>query len=362
MKFFKNRAAAIVILAAAVILSSLWGLSKKPLVNVPEGSVPLDTNLSTGYISSYLADEANVLSAGTENTVLLYSANWDNLIGGILGVVTVRSVEGSIEDAAWDWAEQLGLGENDAILLLDTGGKDYYLLSSGVFNACLANQPGSFVDACLYNYVRASDYNGGVTALLGQLHLSISKYSQGAPSSGAAAGVADVIFALIPVLILLIVLVVLFNWIDRMRYRSWYNRYGSMPVPTMVYRPIFWWHRPGSRWYRRRPVPPPPPPSGGWGRPAPRPPAGGHRPPTPPPVNHRPPAGRPPVSGGPRPPSTPRPSSPSRPGGFGGGRSGTFGGSTHGGFGSGRSGSFGGGAGRGPGGGSRGGGFGKGRR
>lgn len=366
MKFFKNRAAAIVILAAAVILSSLWGLSKRPLIEVPEGAAPLDVNISTRYLNGYIADEANVLSASTEKTIQIYSANWDRLIGGILGVVTVRGVDGSIEDAAWDWAWQLGLGENDAILLLDTGGKDYYLLPGGRFDACLAGQPASFVDACLYDYVRVSDYNGGVTALLGQLHLSISSSYSSQGTANTAAGIAYVIYSLIPVLILLIVLVVLFNMIDRMRYRSWYGRYGSMTVPTVVYRPIFWWHRPGSRWYRRRPAPPPPPMRPG--RSAPRPPAGGFRPPVPPPVNHRPPAGRPPMGGGPRPSAPSRPSSPprptiqSRPGGFGSGRSGTFGGSTRGGFGSGRSGSFGGGAGRGPGGGSRGGGFGKGRR
>ena len=372
MKFFKNRAAAIIILAAAILLSSLWGLSKKPVIEIPEGSVPLDTNLSTRYLSDYIADEANVLSAGTEKTILLYNANWDKLIGGILGVVTVRGAEGGVEDAAWDWAERLGLGENDAILLLDTREEDYYLLPGGRFDACLANQPASFVDACLHDYVYVSDYNSGVAALLGQLHLSVSEYVRQPASAGGESEIANVIAALAPVLILLIVLVFLFNMIDRMRYRIWYGRYGSMAVPTVVYRPIFWWHRPGSRWFRRRPPPPPPPV--GPGRSAPWPPAGGRRPPTSPPAGHRPPVGRPPVGGGPRPPVPPRPSSPSRPsiptrpGGFGSGRSGTFGGSTRGGFGSGRGGSFGGGVGRGPGGrgnsfggGSRGG-FGKGRR
>lgn len=361
MKFFKNRAVAVVILAAAIILSSLWGLSKKPVLIVPEGAAPLNDSLSTEYLTPYIADEANVLSAGTENTILLYNANWDRQIGGILSVVTVRGVDGSIADAAWDWAGQLGLGENDAILLLDTAENDYYLLPSGNFDACLAGQPDSFLDACLYQYVFVSDYNGGVTALLGQLHLIISESYGSQGTAGAGTGIAAVIFSLIPVLLLLILLIVLFNMFDRMRYNRWYNRYGFMPVPTVVYRPIFWWHRPGSRWYRRRP--PPPPPFGGPGGFAPRPPAGGFRPPVSPPVNHRPPTGRPPMGGGPRPPVPPRSSSPPRTGGFSSGRGGGFGGSSRGGFGSGRSGGFGGGSrGGGFGGGGRGGGFGGGRR
>lgn len=359
MKFFKNRAAAVIILIAAIVLSSMWGIMKKPQFEVPEGSIPLNTELSTDYLRPYLADEAGVLSAAAEKTVLLYSANWDIQIGGILGVVTVKGVDGSIEAAAWNWAEQLDLGENDAILLLDTGGKDYYLLPSGTFDACLANEPDSFVDECLYDYVRASDYDGGVTALLGKLHMSISNsLSQGWAFFGAASKTIELIFAFIPVILLLIALIVLFNMIDRMRYRSWYTRYGGIPVPTVVYRPIFWWHRPGSRWYRRRQAPPPPPGGPGWSMP--HAPTGGRRPPTPPP-SHRPPAGRPPMGSGPRPTTPPRPSSP-KPNGFGSGRSGTFGGSSRGGFGSGRSGTFGGGTGRGSSGGSRGGSFGGGSR
>lgn len=371
MKLLKNRAVAAVILIAAIALSSLWGLSKKPSVEVPDGAQPLNTNLSTGYLSPYISDGAGVLSAGTEQTIRLYSANWDKQISGILGVVTVKSVEGSIEDAAWDWAWELGLGENDAILLLDAGGQNYYLLPSGLFDTCLAGQSDSFLDACLYDYVRASDYNGGVLNLLGQLHLLISEsyYPANTSYASAAGGVFDLIWSLIPVLVLLIVLIILFNMIDRMRYRSWYGRYGSMTVPPVVYRPVFWWHRPGSRWFRRQRVPPPPPPPHGG--------PGGHRG-APPPHGGgapRPPVNRPPMGGGPRPPAggfrppspprppmggASRPSSPPRPGSSGG-RSGTFGGSTHGGFGSGRSGSFGGGKGFG-GGGSRGGSFGGGSR
>ena len=154
--------------------------------------------------------------------------------------------------------------------------------------------------------------------------------------AGAAAGV-----------VLLVVLVLLFNCLDGIRYNSWSARYGGMAVPPVVYRPIFWWHRPGSAWFTRRRRPPPRPPRGP----------------------------RPPMSGGPRPPRPPMGgSTPPRSGSFGGGSrgggfgrfpgSGSFGGGRRGGFGGSRGGSFGGGS-RGGGfggGGSRGGGFGGGSR
>ena len=340
MKLLKNKAFAALVLIAAIALSSLYGLSKRPQVEVPEGGAALDDSLSTAYLSAYLVDEAGVLSAGTEKSVLLFNANWDKLSRGILAVVTTRGTAslGGIEEAAWTWAEDLLLGENDAILLIDAGAEDYRLVASGTFYDLLAAQSASFVDACMAGYVQQKDYNGGVLNLMGQLHLL---QGSGAHSSGG--GAFGIIAALIPIFVLLIFLIVVFTMLDSLRYSGWYGRYGGMPVPPVVYRPILWWHRPGSSWYRRRCAPPPPHHRG----PGPRPPMGGG------------PGGpRPPMGGGPRPPRPPMG------GGFTPPRSGSFGGGSRGGgFGGPRSGSFGGGSrGGGFGGGSRGGSFGGGGR
>ncbi len=354
MKLLKNRVFAVVVLIAVIALSSLYGLSRKPAVEVPEGGAPLDENVSASYLDPYILDNAHILSFRTEKMAGIYGANWDKMFGGILAVVTEDSVSGDLEDAAWDWAERIGadgLGENDAILLVDAQAKDYRLIASGRFYDRIAAQPSSFVDSCLYDYVQRGDYDGGVTNLLGQLHLLMSDggYQEDAFFTGGL-GVFSLISSLVPVILLIIVLVVLFNIIDGIRYSSWYGRYGTMPVPPVVYRPIFWWHRPGSRWFQRRRRPPPPP--GGPG--GPRPPMGGGP--------RKPPPPRPPMGGGPRPPmgGGSRPAPP-RSGSFGGGSRGGGFGSSGGSFGGGsRGGGFGGGGSRGGGfgGGSRGGGFG----
>lgn len=355
MKLFKNKAFAVLVLIAAIVLSSLYGLSKRPQVETPEGGAALDDSLSTAYLSAYVVDEAGVLSANTEKSVLIYDANWDKMAGGILAVVTTEDVAGSIDDAAWRWAEDLLLGEDDAILLIDARARDYRLVASGDFYDRLAAQPASFVDAAMAGCVQQGDYDGGVLSLMGQIHLL---YGASGGGSGYGGGVFSVIGALVPIVLLLVVLVVLFSLVDSLRYSSWYGRYGTMPVPPVVYRPILWWHRPGGRWYRRRRSPPPPPRG-----PGPRPPMGGG------PGAPRPPVGggpRPPMGGGTRPPmGGSRPSSPPRSGSFGGGsRGGGFGGSRGGGFGGGSrgggfgGGSFGGGRSGSFGGGGRGGGFG----
>ena len=213
MKLLKNKAFAAFVLIAAIALSSLYGLSKRPQVEVPEGGAALDDSLSTAYLSAYLVDEANVLSAGAEKSILLYNANWDKSNRGILAVVTTQGTAslGGIEEAAWTWAEDLLLGENDAILLIDAGAEDYRLVASGSFYDLLAAQSTSFVDACMAGYVQQKDYSGGVLNLMGQLHLLLQPYGSGGEGGS---GVFGVIAALIPIVLLLIFLIVLFTMVS----------------------------------------------------------------------------------------------------------------------------------------------------
>ena len=361
MKLLKNRAFAVLVLLAAIALSSLYGLSKKPVIELPDGAPPLDESLSTAGFEWLIVDEANVLSGKTEKGLSLYNANWDRAAGSVMAVVSVRDAGAygaDIADAAWNWAEELQLGENDAILIIDAGRTDAYLVSSGTFADRFNNAEGSYVRSCLYEPAINGKWNEGVLALFAETHRLFEV--------GGASGAGSLIFSLIPVILILVVMVMVLSALDRVRYRTWYGRYGGMPVPPVVYRPIFWWHRPGSAWYRRRSVPPPPPPRGPRG---PRPPMGG---------GPRPPMGggpRPPMGGGPRPPRGA--GTPPRTGGGGFGRGGSFGGGSFGGGGFGGGGSRGGGFGGGSrgggsfgggrsggfgGGGSRGGGFGGGRR
>ena len=238
MKLLKNRGFAVIVLIAAIALSSLYGLSKKPAVEIPEGGAALNENLSTGYLRDYVVDEANLLSSATEKAILLYDANWDEQLHCILAVVTQRNTA-DVEDAAWDWAERLQLGEDDAILLLDAGARDYRLVASGRMYDRIAAQSASFVDACLSEYVDGGDYDGGVVNLLSQLHLVVSPAYQMDPFFSGG-GVLGIIAAVVPVVVLIIFLIVLFNVIDGIRYSGWYGRYGTMPVPPVVYRPILW--------------------------------------------------------------------------------------------------------------------------
>lgn len=343
MKFFQKRGVAIVVLILAILASSAWGLHKAPAVSTPEGGEKLDPSLSTAAFTQYVRDEADILSDKTEEAVGLYNANWDKMFGSIMAVVTTESAN-DLDSIAWEYANQMELAPDDAILVIAEQEGSYYLLPSGSFRSLLESLSQSFVASCMADNVQKGDYDAAVRSLCAALHVELSQqYQQSEAALDEAAN--SVMFIMI-----LIILFVLWIMLDGMRYRRYRRRYmmPGMGIPTVVYRPIFWGRRP--------PRGPRPPRSGG-----PRPPQGGPRPP---------------YSGGSsggnrRPPQPPRRPSSSggsfggfgstgRGGGFGSGSVGGFGSSRGGGFGGSRGGGFDGGRGGGFGG-SRSGGFGGGR-
>ena len=321
MKFFQKRGVAIAVLILAIIASSAWGLHKAPAVSTPEGGEKLDPSLSTAAFEQYVRDEANVLSDKTEKAVSLYNANWDKMFGSIMAVVTVQSSD-NLENTAYDYADTMQLGSNDAILVIAKQQQDYYLVASGDFYDLLSGLSQSFVASCMADNVQKGDYDAAVRSLCAALHVELSQQYQ--QSEAALDEVANgVMFIMI-----LVIFFIIWIMLDGMRYRRYRRRYmmPGMGIPTVVYRPIFWGRRP--------PRSPRPPRSGG-----PRPPysggssGGNRRPPQPP--------RRPSSSGG----SFGGFGSTGRGGGFGSGSVGGFGSSRGGGFGGSRGGGFGGGRG-----------------
>ncbi len=328
MKFFQKRGVAIVVLILAIVASSAWGLHKAPAVSTPEGGEKLDPSLSTAAFTQYVRDDAGVLSDKTEEAIGLYNANWDKMFGSIMAVVTTESAN-DLDSIAWEYANQMELAPDDAILVIAEQEGSYYLLPSGSFRSLLESLSQSFVASCMADGVQKGNYDAAVRSLCAALHVELSQqYQQSEAALDEAAN--GVMFIMI-----LVIFFIIWIMLDGMRYRRYRRRYmmPGMGIPTVVYRPIFWGRRP--------PRGPRPPRSGG-----PRPPQGGPRPP---------------YSGGSsggnrRPPQPPRRPSSSggsfggfgstgRGGGFGSGSVGGFGGSRGGGFGGSRGGGFGGGRG-----------------
>ena len=235
MKFFQKRGVAIVVLILAIVASSAWGLHKAPAVSTPEGGEKLDPSLSTAAFEQYGRDEANVLSDKTEEAVGLYNANWDKMFGSIMAVVTVQSSD-NLENTAYDYADTMQLGSNDAILVIAKQQQDYYLVASGDFYDLLSGLSQSFVASCMADNVQKGDYDAAVRSLCAALHVELSQqYQQSEAALDEAAN--GVMFIMI-----LIIFFVLWIMLDGMRYRRYRRRYmmPGMGVPTVMYHPIFW--------------------------------------------------------------------------------------------------------------------------
>ncbi len=344
-----------VMIVAAIGIGQVRGGRREP-EPLPSGSTALDKSLSTAGYDKWIWDDANILSASTEKQINLYNANWDYRYNSVVAIVTTDSTS-DLEEFAWDQGIDLGLGEGDAILAISARDEDWFLAPGDDFSTILTNRVVSDLEDILSGKLNNKTVLAFYEAL-NQVYLdnfglgnagSGSTYAPGYSGGGTVAGVMLLV-------LILIAIVLVVSAIDRMRYNTYRRQYYGVVNPPVMFRPIFFWHGPGSYWYRRhwhRPPPPPPRPprgpgggfggssgfgggsSSGFGGAGNRGPRGGG------------------TFGG-------RPSGGGRSGGFGGSFGGSsFGGSRGGGsFGGSRGGGFGGGRSGGFGGGSRGGGFG----
>jgi len=345
---------AVVVLVISVIAAIVLGQVRKPgpgpeVPNAPSAAAGLDKGLSTSKYEKFLVDDADILSAAQEEDILTYDANWDYRYNSVVAVVTVERVPGGdLEEATFDWADEMGLGEGDAILLIAMGDGDYYFNYGNDFATIITGSVSKDLDAVLRRDGQAGALVLAFFARMDEVYrdnFGLGNAEGGASYAPSPAGESGAVVML--VIFLLIVFLVL-SAIDRSRYNAYRARYYGVMDPPVVFRPIFFWHGPRYGWYRRRwRQPPPPPPRG------PRGPGGGF-------------GGG--FGGGASSSFGGRGASKPRGGGTFGGRStgggmrggfgGSFGGSRGGSFGGGRSGGFGGGRSGGSFGGSRGGGFG----
>ena len=335
MKIFQKTWVAVTVTALMIAAAVGIGLSRpeKPVV---KPTTDLDTSLNVGGYAQWIWDEADVLSEATEQQLCLFNANWVKRYDSLIAVAAVEHVSGSIDDYAYELGVEIELASADAILVMDVSSKDAYL-AVGPDYPMTDGEVTTYMNQYLYEPVMDGKYDRGVLELFDAVNgYYLDNYGLGYlernPDGSGDSGFAVALFVIIALLVVA-------TLIDQARYDSYRRRYYGTLNPPVVFRPILFWHGPGTGWYRRNWRRPPPPPSGGPGGSRP---GGGFS------------GFNGPRGGG---------SSSHRGGGFSGGRgggfSGGFGGGRGGGFSGGRGGGFSGGGGGGFGGGGRGGGFGR---
>jgi len=365
MKLFEKRPVAAAVMVVAILAGILLGQARKP-----DGLGEASTAVVGTY--TYVYDHAGVLTDGTMEHIDAVNESLFAQTGAQILIVTVDSTDGmDIVDYATDLGNQYGVGsaerDNGLVIVLAledytpsgllgdygvSGGDGLYAYGEELTDLLYATMEKDFAAGRYDDGVRETfdayvdwfaDFYG-VTVRAGYIPPVRETYSTGSYYTQTTGAVAPAVGGvLVSLVALLIVLLIVWVVLDRIRYNRYRRRYlmPGMGIPTRRYYPIFW-----GRPRRVRPVRSAPPP--------PR-----HNPPSP--RNNRPPRGGG-FGGG------------SLGGGFGGSRGGSsrssgsfgsrssrggFGGGSFGsGFGGSRGGSSRGGFGGGSFGGSRGGGFG----
>ena len=264
-----------VVMVAAAVAVGRW---KSGPVRAPHStSAELDTTLPTEAYETWVRDDSQVLSQETLKWVCTYNANWDTRYGSIVALATVDRVEdGDLASYTYDLSAEIGLGENDALLVLAIEPRDAYLGVGDRFAEMLGRvystddlggAVGLLLDGYLYEDLQARDYDNGILALyagLNEVYGLTYGGGQTTPTHPLQGGWVNVAVWAVAVFVILLILC---SVIDSVRYASYRRRYPGLGTPPVVFRPILFWHGPGYGWYRRRMAPPPPPPPGGPGRP-----------------------------------------------------------------------------------------------
>ena len=264
-----------VLMIAATVAVGRW---KSGPVRAPHStSAELDTTLPTEAYETWVRDDSQVLSQETLKWVCTYNANWDTRYGSIVALATVDRVEdGDLASYTYDLSAEIGLGENDALLVLAIEPRDAYLGVGDRFAEMLGRvystddlggAVGLLLDGYLYEDLQARDYDNGILALyagLNEVYGLTYGGGQTTPTHPLQGGWVNVAVWAVAVFVILLILC---SVIDSVRYASYRRRYPGLGTPPVVFRPILFWHGPGYGWYRRRMAPPPPPPPGGPGRP-----------------------------------------------------------------------------------------------
>lgn len=263
MKFFQKTWVAVTLTIAMILGAVFIGQSKGTTPDSPQ-STGMDTSLSYSQFMDYIMDPEDVLSQEQEKEISIYNANWNQRYNSIIAVVVVKNVPGEIRQYAIELSKQAQLGQADAIVVIGMDPVKGFMMGGSKY-PMNDGQITAYMDKYLYQSVVDGKYGNGVLKLFsgvnqfyldnyGLGHLDNSRYSGGPSLAGLVS--------------LLVMLFIIAEIVDTLRYSSYRRRYYGVSHPPYMFRPILFWHGPGYGWYRRRwrrPPPPPPRGPGGFG-------------------------------------------------------------------------------------------------
>lgn len=274
MKLIKKYPVAIILSVLVIALAIVLGQAKHmengsstPQTGSHSNSLDLDQSLDSSPFDKFILDDAEILSSVSRREISLYNANCDNKFQSIVAVVTLDSTNGSsLEDVARIYAQEGELSKHDALLLLSVDDQASYLSVGDLFfpNETRADFQ-NLLDRSLTTPFLAGNYEEAISSFFSTLNVEYSSLpSQNSVMTFVASRETSMI---VTAVVFVILAFVFFTVIDNIRYSRYHRQYVSMLAPPVLFHPILFWHRPGSRWFLRRQRayhrPPPPPPRSG---------------------------------------------------------------------------------------------------
>lgn len=268
----------VLILVVSILVSLVLGQAKKPdYSDGQESNAGSDlTQVYPEAYRSFIMDAADILSDNEEQVIMQYNATWDMRYNSVIAIVTDYTAgENSLEDISFDLADDLGLGEGDAILVIAVDDGEYFFNYGNDFATIMT---GSVVDALsgiLEQWNGKKSFDATATSFYSAMD-TIYQDNFGLGNEEILSIDDDFTYKPVPitaydvvvfVLAALLIIYVILTLIDQMRFKLYRTRYYGVPS-TPAFRPIFFWHGPSYHWYQRRwqaAPPPPPPPMGGPG-------------------------------------------------------------------------------------------------
>ena len=277
MKLFEKRPVAVVVMVLAIVVGIVLGQARKP-----DDLGQASTAVVGTY--TYVYDHAGVLTDDTMEHIDAVNESLFAQTGAQIMVVTVDSTEGvNIVDYATKLGNQYGVGSaernNGLVIVLaledytPSGLKGDYGVSGGDGLYAYGEELTDLLYATMETDFAAGRYDDGVretfdayidwfadfygvTIRAGYVPAVQENYSTGnyyTQTTGTVAPAAGSVLG--SIVMLVIVLLVIWVILDRIRYNRYRRRYlmPGMGIPTVRYYPVFW-----GRPRRRRPPPSPP--------------------------------------------------------------------------------------------------------
>lgn len=120
MNLLKKRGFAVAVTIVLILAAVVIGRAKGPGDS--------HVSYSDGSGSWYVYDDANVLSSTTERTLRDRNQQLDDSMGVVVACVTCNYGKDDLYSYAMNYAETIGLGQYDFIVVLDISGENYWLI------------------------------------------------------------------------------------------------------------------------------------------------------------------------------------------------------------------------------------------